>query len=36
VVFSATKNDRFQQKAMGIPAMLEGLLLLISDHYHEF
>jgi hypothetical protein len=30
VVFSATENDRFQQKAMGIPAILEGSLLLKS------
>tara|TARA_R110001599_G_scaffold175574_1_gene367643 strand:- start:630 stop:809 length:180 start_codon:yes stop_codon:yes gene_type:complete len=28
VVFSATENDRFQQKVMGIPAILEGWLLL--------
>jgi hypothetical protein len=36
VVFSGTEKDRFQQKAIGIPAVLEGWLLLISDQYHDF
>jgi hypothetical protein len=30
MVFSATKKDRFQKKAMGIAAVLEGALLLKS------
>jgi hypothetical protein len=30
VVFSETEKVRFQQKAMGIPAILEGWLLLNS------
>ena len=32
VVFSATENDRFQQKAMGISSMQVGWLLLTFIH----
>jgi hypothetical protein len=35
-VFSATEKVRFQQKAMGIPAILEGTLMLTSVSYHVF
>jgi hypothetical protein len=33
VAFSASENDRFQQGAMGIPATLEGCLLLNFTSY---
>jgi hypothetical protein len=33
VAFSATENDRFQQYVMGIPAILEGWLLLTFASY---
>jgi hypothetical protein len=35
-IIRQVKKDRFQQKVMGIPALLERPLLLISDHYLEF
>jgi hypothetical protein len=33
VVFSASENDRFQQKVIGIPTILEGWLLLTCASY---
>jgi|TARA_R110001592_G_scaffold363161_1_gene680853 hypothetical protein len=35
VVFSATENDRFQQKAMGISALLERLVMLNFTSYRN-